>query len=895
LHGRHKAARRTGKARPWRPPCDKVVAQWIDHDGIEGADGRPANSHRAWRMSRSPDGPVRLDLPVLLPDAPDERDACVERLIAEIAGLPGVRRVHVLPAGEGRPAQLCIHHDPAVAEVARLRDLALAAGARLTARYGHALWQVAGQLGARRARRVGEALRRLPGVMEAEATAGGPVRIEFDRAVASEQALEAALATLRLRRTGGAHDHASGGAHDHASGGAHDHASGGAHDHDHAHEHAGGHGHDHAHDHGGPFGANTELIAAIASFALLAAGFALSFLPGLPALVPIGFYAASGIAGGWFILREAIEGLRLGRFEIDALMLLAATGAAALGEWAEGALLLALFSLGHALEHHAMGRARRAIAGLAELAPATAERLRDGTAETVSVEALGTGDVLLVRPNSRIPADGFVLHGETSVDQAPITGESAPADKRPAEDAARAARNPAALAPEHRVFAGTINGAGAIEVVVTAAAGESALARLVRLVEESEARRSPTQRFADRFERVYVPAVLGLVALLLFAFLVRDESFGESFYRAMAVLVAASPCALAISTPAAVLSGIARAARAGILVKGGAPLEALAGIRTIAFDKTGTLTEGRSRLTDILPAPDVAERELLALAVAVEALSDHPLAAAVVREGRARLGAQAMLPEVTDLVSLSGRGVRARLGGEEVRIGRDGFAADASSMPPALHAAIARLEAGGRTVMVVARGAQVLGALGLMDTPRAEARAAVSALRRLGLAPLIMLSGDNARVAAAVAEDVGLDEARGGLLPEDKVSAVRALRAAQPLAMLGDGVNDAPALAQADLGIAMGAAGSAVALEAADVALMGDDLTRLPFAIGLGRATLRITRQNLVISLGMVAVLVPAAMFGLNLGAAVAFHEGSTVVVVLNALRLLAFRDERTG
>jgi len=812
-----------------------------------------------------PEGMIRLDLAVLLPDAPDARDACVRRLVEEIAGHPGVARVHVLPAGAGQPAQLCIHHDPARLDFARLRDLTLAASARLTDRYGHVVWEVAGTLSARRARRVAAALSRLPGVMEAEAAPGGPIRIEFDRAITDTAALEAALAALRIRR---------------AATEAPDHD----HDHDHGHEHA------HDHGHGGFFGANTELVFAIASFALLSLGFALSFIAAVPALVPVGLYAAACVAGGWFILREALEAARLGRFEIDALMLLAAAGAAVLGHWAEAALLLALFSLGHALEHHAMGRARQAIAGLAALAPATAERLRDGRVETVPAAALSPGDVVLVRPNARIPVDGVVLRGETSVDQAPLTGESQPADKRPVADAARALANPAAVAPEHRVFAGTLNGAGAIEVAVTAPSAETALARMIRLVRDSEARRSPTQRFAERFERLYVPAVLAAVGLLLLAFLVRAESFGDSFYRAMAVLVAASPCALAISTPAAVLAGIARGARAGVLIKGGAPLEGLARIRAVAFDKTGTLTEGRPRLTDVLPAPGVREDDLLALAVAVESLSDHPLAVAVARDGRARLGAAAVLPAVAAVASVTGRGVTARLGGEEVRIGRDGFAAEAATLPAALRESIATLEAAGRTVMVVARGGRALGALGLMDTPRPAARAAVTALRGMGLAPLVMLSGDNARVAGAVAREVGLDEAKGGLLPEEKVAAVRALRAAQPVAMVGDGVNDAPALAQADIGISMGAAGSAVALEAADVALMGDDLARLPEAVALGRATVAIIRQNLTISLGMVALLVPAALFGLNLGAAVVFHEGSTVAVVLNALRLLGWR-----
>ena len=604
-------------------------------------------------------------------------------------------------------------------------------------------------------------------------------------------------------------------------------------------------------------------------------------------------YVGAYFFGGYYTLREAIDTIRLGRFEIDTLMLVAAAGAAALDKWAEGALLLFLFSIGHALEHYAMGRARRAIEALADLAPPTAELRRDGVVREVPVAELVIGDTIIVRPNTRIPADGFVVLGESSVDQAPITGESVPVDKRMVEDAARAALRPEGLLAENRVYAGTINGVGALEVQVTRLAKDTSLARLVRMVNEAEAQKSPTQRFTDRFERIFVPVVLVSVAVLLFAWVVIDESFGESFYRAMAVLVAASPCALAISTPSAVLSGIARAARGGVLVKGGGPLENLGKLGAIAFDKTGTLTEGKPRVTDMLPAPGVEEHSLLAVAIAVETLSDHPLAAAVVRDGRARLGADVTVPAAEDLRSITGRGLSARIGTDRVHVGKAALFAeiDGPPMPQALLAAIADLEARGRTTMVVRKGDQYLGAIGLMDTPREAAAGVILRLRKLGITRMVMMSGDNARVAEAVAQEVGLDEAWGDLMPEDKVAAIQRFRKEQDVAMVGDGVNDAPAMAHATVGIAMGAAGSDVALETADVALMGDDLTRLPFVIGLSRSTNRIIRQNLWISLGMVAVLVPATLFGLNLGAAVVFHEGSTLLVVANALRLLAYRD----
>jgi Cd2+/Zn2+-exporting ATPase len=807
---------------------------------------------------------LKLDLGILLPDAPGEADACVGRLINDLNGRAGIDQAHVVPASGEHPAQLCIHYDPTVASLARVREIAESAGAELTQRFGHVLWDVEGLLDERRARTVTDLLSRLPGVMEADASAAGPVRIEFDRTATSEAALRSALGGMGVLARGGVLPAAP--------------------EADHEHEH----------EHGGPFGVNSELIFALLSGALLVAGYLASWLPGAPSWLPTAFYVGAYGFGGYYTLREAIDTIRLGRFEIDTLMLVAAAGAAALDKWAEGALLLFLFSIGHALEHYAMGRARRAIEALADLAPPTAELRRDGVVREVPVAELAIGDTIIVRPNTRIPADGFVVLGESSVDQAPITGESVPVDKRMVEDAAQAALRPEGLLAENRVYAGTINGAGALEVQVTRLAKDTSLARLVRMVNEAEAQKSPTQRFTDRFERIFVPVVLVSVAVLLFAWVVIDESFGESFYRAMAVLVAASPCALAISTPSAVLSGIARAARGGVLVKGGGPLENLGKLGAIAFDKTGTLTEGKPRVTDVLPAPGADERSLLAVAIAVEALSDHPLAAAVVRDGRARLGADVTVSAAEDLRSITGRGLSARIGTDPVHVGKAALFAeiDGPPMPQAVLAAIADLEARGRTTMVVRRGDQYLGAIGLMDTPREAAAGVILRLRKLGITRMVMMSGDNARVAEAVAQEVGLDEAWGDLMPEDKVAAIRRFRAEQDVAMVGDGVNDAPAMAHATVGIAMGAAGSDVALETADVALMGDDLTRLPFVIGLSRSTNRIIRQNLWISLGMVAVLVPATLFGLQLGAAVVFHEGSTLLVVANALRLLAYRDQ---
>ena len=416
------------------------------------------------------------------------------------------------------------------------------------------------------------------------------------------------------------------------------------------------------------------------------------------------------------------------------------------------------------------------------------------------------------------------------------------------------------------------------------------------MVTEAQAQRSPMQSFTERFEYFFVPGVLVLVGLLLLAWVVVDEPFAASFYRAMAVLVAASPCALAISVPSAVLSGIARAARGGVLIKGGGALESLGTLRSIAFDKTGTLTEGKPRLTDVVVASGALEQELLAVALAVEEGSDHPLAGAVVTGARERLGPATSGLSVTALESITGRGVKAQLDGDLVHMGKPVLFSEVGGapLPAALALANERLVMAGRTTMIVRRGERYLGVLGLMDTPRPGAAQVMKELRSLGIERLIMISGDNQRVAESVAQAVGLTEAQGDLMPQDKVEAVKQLRAsAGKVAMVGDGVNDAPAMANATVGIAMGAAGSDVPLETADVALMADDLTQLPFAVGLSRQASRIIRQNLCISLGVVAVLIPATLLGLNMGTAVIFHEGSTLLVVANALRLLAYQTSK--
>ena len=809
---------------------------------------------------------LKLDLPLLLPDAPDARDRCVDRLTKTLDNARGIEEVHVVAAADGEPAKLCLHFDPQQFSLARVRELAHAAGGQISERYGHLLWKVDGITGQRRARSVAERLRRLDGIIEADVSASGFVRIELDRKAIDEAAVTDALDDLGVRRSGEDLDEQPQGPQEEGD----------------------------EHGDGGLFGHRSELAFAISSGVLLTVGFLLAWLTDVASAVPLTLYGLAFFAGGFHTTREAVDSVRAGRFEIDFLMLVAALGALALGELAEGALLLFLFSIGHALEGYAMGRARRAIEALADLAPSTAIVRRDGVEREVEVAELAVGDTVIVRPGERLPADGFVVEGTSSVNQAPVTGESVPVDKQPVADPAAAASTFEEVSSSSRVFAGTINGPGLLEVRVGRLSAETALSRVVQLVSEAETQTSPTQLFTDRFERIFVPAVLVLVvALIALGPLVLDEAFSVTFYRAMAVLVAASPCALAIATPSAVLAGVARAGRGGVLIKGGGPLESLGRAGAIAFDKTGTLTEGRPRVTDVVPADGVDETELWRVAIAVERRTDHPLAQAVVRDGAERVPDSAV-PAVSEVVNVPGRGIRAEVEGQVVLLGSRGLFEDNDApLPATLDAEVTRLLEGGRTVMIGRHGDRWLGVLGLMDAPRESAGPMIERLRALGLRRLIMLSGDNQLVARAVGDAVGVDEAWGDLMPDEKVESItRLLEEEGEVAMVGDGVNDAPALAHASVGIAMGAAGSDVALETADIALMADDLSTLPLAVGLSRRASAVIRQNLWASLGVVVFLIPATLIGfVGIGPAVAIHEGSTLVVVANALRLLAHKD----
>jgi Cd2+/Zn2+-exporting ATPase len=448
-----------------------------------------------------------------------------------------------------------------------------------------------------------------------------------------------------------------------------------------------------------------------------------------------------------------------------------------LGEWPEGALLLFLFSLGHALENMAMEKARKSIEALAGLAPKTAIIRKDGKQIEIAIEALQKEDIVIVKPNSKIPADGIVISGSSTVNQAPITGESIPVDKMPVDNPDADFSDEKKIDARHKVFAGTINGANVLEIKTLKEARDSTLSRVVQMVKEAEQQQSPTQQFTKKIERYYVPTVLTLVVLLMGAFLVIDEPFSESFYRAMAVLVAASPCALAISTPSAVLSGVARAARQGVLIKGGRPLEDLGVLTAVAFDKTGTLTEGKPTLTTVIPLNGISETELLETAIAVEKLSDHPLAAALVKGGMQKLG-NVIIGEASDLKAVMGKGIEASYKGQRIVIGnKEIFSSNQHSAIPAdVVKQVDELQKQGNTVMIVKQDDRFIGIMGLMDIPRQEAADVLKKLKTIGIRRMVMLTGDNQGVADAIAAQIGLTDAKGDLLPEEKVSAINQLR-----------------------------------------------------------------------------------------------------------------------
>jgi len=595
--------------------------------------------------------------------------------------------------------------------------------------------------------------------------------------------------------------------------------------------------------------------------------------PALLLLVRISTY----IFGGFYAVRTIIDSLRTWTIEVDLLMVLAALGAAYVNAWTEGAILLFLFSLSNVLQSYAMNRTRQAISALLKLRPDSVTVRRGEELVELAVEQVGVGDVLLLRPGDRVPLDGKILRGTASIDESALTGESMPVQKGEGDS----------------LLAGTLNQSGALDLLVIRLASESTLARIITMVSDAQARKARTQSFLDRFEQWYAMGVIGAVALFivigpgLFAI-----PFADNFYTGMVLLTVASPCALVISVPAALLSAIANGARREVLFKGGGHLEELSRVKVIAFDKTGTLTYGRPEVSDLLPYAGVEVQELLATVVRAESQSEHPIARAIMAHAE-RHGLQVAEPE--QFRAVTGMGVRATWDGEESLVGAPRlFTHLGIEIPADLLAEAENLADQGRgTVLFVRRGDRWLGLVTVMDRERENATAQIRALREAGIERIVMLTGDNPRVAEALARRVGVDEVHAGLLPEDKLRIVSELgRTRGPTAMVGDGVNDAPALAAATSGIAMGAAGTDAALETADIVLMRDDLGAIAYAVGLSKRTQRIVWQNISFALAVVVILVITTLtIGVPLPLGVVGHEGSTILVVLNGLRLLAHRN----
>ena len=615
--------------------------------------------------------------------------------------------------------------------------------------------------------------------------------------------------------------------------------------------------------------ARLRLVAA--SGVTFAAGFALEHAFGNPGGLAWMLSLAAVVLGGVYTARRALVSVRAGALDINVLMFVAVLGAMAISQWSEAASVVFLFALAQLLEARAMDRARHAIGALMDLAPTEAIVRRDGQELRLAVDDVRVGDTVLVRPGEKIPLDGRVSAGESPVNQAPVTGESLPVDKAPGDE----------------VFAGTINGRGGLDVLVTRLRRDSTLARIVHLVERAQAQRAPSQAFVDRFARIYTPVVLALAVVVALAPpLLFDASWGTWFSRSLVLLVISCPCALVISTPVSIVSALAAAARKGVLIKGGARLEKMATLRCVAFDKTGTLTKGRLRVLDVVPVNGSIVAEILHAAASLEARSEHPIGRAIVE--RAVAEGIALTP-VTAFHALPGRGAEATVGGRAVLVGSHRLFEERRLCSPEVEAALSALAARGASTVIVGSASGVIGVIGVADQPRESARDAVDLLRQNGIQHVALLTGDHEPAARALAESIGVDEYRADLLPEDKVTSVEALRARYgTIAMVGDGVNDAPALAAADVGFAMGVAGTGAALETADVALMADELLKIPYTLRLSRATARNIRANIAFSIVLKAVFLVMAITGTaTLWMAVAADMGASLIVIGNALRLL--------
>jgi len=619
---------------------------------------------------------------------------------------------------------------------------------------------------------------------------------------------------------------------------------------------------------------NYRIFTTIISGVLLISAWGLGKV--VPPNASMAMYLAAALIGGFWTFRRGISSLRARTFDMNVMMTVAVVGAAAIGQWSEGASVAFLYSVSNLLESYTMEKTRKSIRSLMQMAPSEATVRRYGIEENVPVDEIQLGDTVIVRPGERIAVDGTVSVGQSSVDQAPITGESIPVERSVGDT----------------VYAGTINQQGALEVTVTRLASDTTLSKIIHMVEEAQGQRAPSQVFVDRFASYYTPAILVLVAgMALLPPLLFSQPWVPWIYRALALVIVACPCALVISTPVAMIAAIGNAAKNGVLIKGGAYLEQMGSLRVVAFDKTGTLTKGNLEVTDIVPLADITREQLLSIASAIESRSEHPLAQAILRKADAE---HVSVRVPTGFEALPGRGARADVDGKTFYIGNTGLLSDIGLDTSNAEARLDEFQQRGRTAVLVGTDTEILGLIAVADEIRPESASTIRDLHAAGVQKVVMLSGDNTETARSISAELGIEEFRAELLPEGKVTAVKDLLAQYScVAMVGDGINDAPALATATVGIAMGVTGTDTALETADVALMSDGLARLPYAIRLSRKALRVIKQNIAFSILIKAIAVGLIFPGwLALWMAVLSDMGASVLVALNGLRLINGRSK---
>jgi len=788
------------------------------------------NASRTRTLDPAREDTIELDIATLLPGVLSEEDDCIQRLETSLKEQGGVQQVHRIDHADS--PHLCLHYDPTVLSSIEIDRIIHKASNKIAKRYHHAEIPIEGMDCSDCAIVLEHGLSRVEGILDVSASyADQSLWLEYDTHL-----LRFHNIAHHIRRMGYAIPKT---------------------------------GFQRV-----LFENQSIILSLFAGLFLLLGWLGEEFLNLMEPIV-LGAYVISYAFGGIPFARHSFQHLlRERRFDIDQLMLAAAIGAAILGHWSEGALLLFLFSLGHALENRAMARARKAILELARLTPRTAHVLRGGEEEILPIEEIRIKDRVLVPPGARIPVDGIVQAGSSSVNLSSITGEPLPV----------------ATDVGDQVFAGSMNGEGALEVEATRLAKESTMAKVVQLVQRAQAQKSASEQFSQKVIRILVPSILVIDLLIILLPPIFGVPFRQSFLMAMTLLVAASPCALALGTPSAILAGVARAAQNSVLIKGGAHLENLGKLQAIAFDKTGTITLGKPQVTDIIPIRPSKEIDVLQWAASIETRSAHPIAQAIVKAAEER---EIPLQSPHSIQSETGLGIQAKIGENVIWVGRmNSVEVAKSALAKEILAEAERLERQGKTIVGVTYNQRPIGIIAVADQVRPEVKETITHLKENGLSQMLMLTGDNPQSASTIAQTVGLDNFHAGLLPEDKLNILDAWTSEHQItAMVGDGVNDAPALANATVGIAMGGARTQVALETADVVLMADDLSKLPFAIGLGKATTKIIRQNLYIALGVISGLVLLTLLNLTgIGIAILLHEGSTVVVVFNALRLLRYR-----